>query len=103
VAVALLMSSTEDERVLAAVRAGVVGVLQKDVETAALIGSVQLLASGHAVLPTATIARLLVRSPPSVSAAPRRNDPRQADPAQRAFRRRGLGRLSPGPPTLGSS
>jgi DNA-binding NarL/FixJ family response regulator len=59
VAVALLMSSTEDERVLAAVRAGFVGVLQKDAETAALIGSLQLLASGHAVLPTATIASLL--------------------------------------------
>jgi DNA-binding NarL/FixJ family response regulator len=59
VAVALLMSSTEDERVLAAVRAGVVGVLQKDAERAALIGSLQLLASGHAVLPTATVAWLL--------------------------------------------
>jgi DNA-binding NarL/FixJ family response regulator len=66
VAVALLMSSAEDERVLAAVRAGVVGVLQKDAETAALIGSLQLLASGHAVLPTATIAWLLGRDPQSL-------------------------------------
>lgn len=66
VAVALLMSSTEDEGVLAAVRAGVVGVLHKEAETAALIGSVQLLASGHAVLPTATIARLLGDRDPSL-------------------------------------
>jgi DNA-binding NarL/FixJ family response regulator len=57
-AVALLMSSTEDERVVTAVRAGAVGVLHKDAETAALIGSLQLLASGHAVLPTPTIAWL---------------------------------------------
>jgi DNA-binding NarL/FixJ family response regulator len=59
VAVALLMSSTEDERVLSAVRAGAVGVLQKDAETAALIGSLQLLASGLAVLPRPAVAWLL--------------------------------------------
>jgi DNA-binding NarL/FixJ family response regulator len=59
VAVALLASSTEDDRVFTAVRAGAVGVLQKDAETEALIGLLHLLALGQAVLPAAAIARLV--------------------------------------------
>jgi DNA-binding NarL/FixJ family response regulator len=60
-AAVMLMTESEgdEERILSALRAGAVGVLQKDDPPTTLIESVRLLARGQALLPANAIRRLL--------------------------------------------
>jgi len=69
VAVLLLTEYEADDRVLAALRAGATGVLQKDSHPAQLLSAVRTLASGGALLPPRTGGRLireLVNTTPTV-------------------------------------
>ena len=59
VAVMVISSQEDEERVLSAVRAGAVGVLGEDDRPETLIESVRRLARGHAVLPAEVIRRML--------------------------------------------
>jgi DNA-binding NarL/FixJ family response regulator len=59
VAVMLMALSANDERVESALRAGAVGVLQKDDQPAAFIGAIKLVARGQALLPAPSVRRLL--------------------------------------------
>jgi len=68
VAALLLTDSEGDERLLAALRAGVTGVLPKDSHPAELASAVRTVADGGALLPPLTIRRLiteLVNSTPT--------------------------------------
>jgi DNA-binding NarL/FixJ family response regulator len=58
-AVMLLTGSEADERIFAALRAGVSGLLLKDTEPAELVRAVQLLARGEALLSSALTRRLI--------------------------------------------
>jgi DNA-binding NarL/FixJ family response regulator len=59
VAVMLIALPDSDGRVLSALRAGAIGVLANDAEPAELIGAVELLARGKALLPAGAMRRLL--------------------------------------------
>ena len=59
VAVMLIALPDSDARVLSALRAGAIGVLANDAEPAELIGAVELLARGKALLPVGAMRRLL--------------------------------------------
>lgn len=64
VAVMLIVTHENDERVLSALRAGAVGVLARDAETSELIRAVKLLARGDALLPAGLVRTLLAELPP---------------------------------------
>lgn len=64
VAVVIMASDEGDERVHAAVRAGAIGVLAKDVEPDELIRAVHAVAEGNALLRARTVRRLLDDLPP---------------------------------------
>jgi DNA-binding NarL/FixJ family response regulator len=59
VAVLAMATSADDERVFTALRAGAVGVLAEDVESAELIGGIYALARGEALIPARSVRRLL--------------------------------------------
>jgi DNA-binding NarL/FixJ family response regulator len=59
VAVMVVAPPEEDARVFSALRAGALGVLARDAEPAQLIGAIEVLAGGNALLPTATVRQLV--------------------------------------------
>jgi DNA-binding NarL/FixJ family response regulator len=68
VAVIMIAPPHNDERILGALRAGAIGVLADDAEPAELIGAVQLVAAGQALLPARAMRRLLHELAPHHSA-----------------------------------
>jgi DNA-binding NarL/FixJ family response regulator len=63
VAVLVIGPRQNDERFVSALRAGAVGILSRDAEPAQLIGAVQLVAAGQALLPAVSLRRLLAAHP----------------------------------------
>jgi DNA-binding NarL/FixJ family response regulator len=66
-AVMLIAPPGSEERVLGALQAGAVGALGNNVEPAELIGAVQLIAGGQAMLPAGAMRRLLQTATPHLS------------------------------------
>jgi DNA-binding NarL/FixJ family response regulator len=71
VAVMLLIACDDDERIIAALRAGASGVLHKDTEPAELVRAVEALARGEALLSSSVTRRLIAE----VASRPERTGP----------------------------